>query len=82
MQIRFCYSGGFALNAAVGGAMRVVAVDSSQPAVEAARKNAALNNLEEVTEFIKGDALNFMKARQPQNTGEGWSCVQVHSCPT
>lgn len=60
-EIRFCYSGGFALNAAVGGATRVVAVDSSQPAVDTARRNAARNGLEELTEFIKDDALNFMK---------------------
>lgn len=39
----------------------MVGVDSSQPAVEAARKNAARNNLEKLTEFVKDDALNFMK---------------------
>ncbi|CAN0337068.1 unnamed protein product [Ectocarpus fasciculatus] len=58
----FCYSGGFALNAAAGGALRVVGVDSSQPALEDARVNAARNGLEGLTEFVKDDALNFMKA--------------------
>ncbi|CAN0433506.1 unnamed protein product, partial [Hapterophycus canaliculatus] len=57
----FCYSGGFALNAAAGGARRVVAVDSSQPALEEAQVNAARNNLEALTEFVKDDALSFMK---------------------
>lgn len=61
--IRFCYSGGFALNAATGGATRVVAVDSSQPAVEAARKNAGRNGLQGLTEFVKDDALKYMKVR-------------------
>ncbi|WP_411017956.1 class I SAM-dependent methyltransferase, partial [Salmonella sp. s39606] len=52
----FCYSGGFALNAAAGGASRVVAVDSSQPALEEAQINAARNKLEGITEFVKDDA--------------------------
>ncbi|CAM9547700.1 unnamed protein product, partial [Ectocarpus sp. 6 AP-2014] len=58
----FCYSGGFALNAAAGGALRVVGVDSSRPALEEAQVNAARNGLEGLTEFVKDDALNFMKA--------------------
>lgn len=58
---RFCYSGGFALNAAAGGALRVVAVDSSQPALDEAEVNAARNDLEGLAEFVKDDALKFMK---------------------
>lgn len=60
----------------------MVAVDSSQPAVEAARKNAARNKLEEVTEFIKGDALNFMKAREPQAQSNVGSACKVNSYGT
>lgn len=59
--IRFCYSGGFALNAAAGGASSVVAVDSSQPALDEAQINAARNGLEGKTKFVKDDALKFMK---------------------
>lgn len=62
---RFCYSGGFTLNAAAGGALRVVAVDSSQPALDEAQINAARNNLEGLTEFVKEDALKFMKVCEP-----------------
>lgn len=62
---RFCYSGGFAMNAAVGGAAHVVAVDSSQPAVEAARRNAARNGLGDRVVFVREDALDYMKARPP-----------------
>ncbi|CAM9310955.1 unnamed protein product [Scytosiphon promiscuus] len=71
----FCYSGGFALNAAAGGARRVVAVDSSQPALEEAQVNAARNSLEAVTEFVKDDALSFMKTAQAK--GEKYDVVIV-----
>jgi 23S rRNA (cytosine1962-C5)-methyltransferase len=42
----YCYTGGFAINAALGGAADVLAVDSSSPAVERARENAALNGVD------------------------------------
>lgn len=61
--IRFCYSGGFALNAAAGGASSVVAVDSSQPALEDAKNNAVRNDLEGKMTFIKDDALKYMTVK-------------------
>jgi 23S rRNA (cytosine1962-C5)-methyltransferase len=45
----FTYTGGFALHAARAGASAVVGVDQSEPAVELARANAALNGLGNVT---------------------------------
>ncbi|CAM9148063.1 unnamed protein product [Pylaiella littoralis] len=69
----FCYSGGFSLNAAAGGALRVTAVDSSQPALEEAEINAARNNLVGLTEFIKDDALKFMK--QAKSNGDKYDMV-------
>ncbi|MBM3367499.1 MAG: methyltransferase domain-containing protein [Betaproteobacteria bacterium] len=42
----FCYTGGFALAALAGGAKRVLALDSSGPALEVARENLAANALE------------------------------------
>jgi len=42
----FSYSGGFALAALAGGARRVVAVESSAPALEVARENLAANQLD------------------------------------
>lgn len=39
----FCYSGGFTLHALAGGARSVLSIDSSGPALEAARRNLALN---------------------------------------
>lgn len=52
----FCYTGGFALNAARGGAAGVLAVDSSAPAIEQARRNATANGLGDVL-FEVGEAL-------------------------
>ncbi len=42
----FCYSGGFAVNAALGGADRVVAVDSSRPALDLLEANLEANDIE------------------------------------
>jgi 23S rRNA (cytosine1962-C5)-methyltransferase len=39
----FCYTGGFSLQALAGGAASVVSVDSSQPALDRAAANLALN---------------------------------------
>jgi len=57
----YCYTGGFSLNAAKGGASSVVGVDSSGPAVSVASGTAALNNIEGVR-FIKEDALRYLKS--------------------
>ncbi len=57
-----CYSGGFGIHAAVGGASRVVGVDSSQQAVDLAASNAALNGVEAVCDFVKQDASAWMDA--------------------
>ncbi|HSD52690.1 MAG TPA: class I SAM-dependent methyltransferase [Burkholderiales bacterium] len=42
----FCYTGGFSLNALVGGARSVVSLDTSAAALELARGNLALNGLD------------------------------------
>ena len=55
-----CFSGGFAIYAATGGAARVVGVDSSQQAVDLATSNAALNRVDGVCEFVKADASDWM----------------------
>lgn len=50
----FSFTGGFALNAAKHDAASVLAVDSSAPALAAARENARLNGIETVA-FEQGD---------------------------
>merc|ERR1711904_686235 len=47
-----CYTGGFALSAAKGGAASVTGVDSSIPAVTCARENAELNGLAGNIDFL------------------------------
>ena len=57
-----CYTGGFALNAALGGAKRVIAVDSSQPALDIAQSNAAANGVADALTFVNGDAFRHLDA--------------------
>jgi 23S rRNA (cytosine1962-C5)-methyltransferase len=57
----FCYSGGFALTAArLGAAAEVLGVDSSEPAVVAARLNADANAIERVS-FEQGQVLRVLE---------------------
>ncbi|KAK9821840.1 hypothetical protein WJX74_003253 [Apatococcus lobatus] len=58
----YCFTGGFALNAALGGAASVRGLDTSRPAIELARQNADLNSRESsAPEFLVDDAAAFMR---------------------
>lgn len=57
----FCYSGGFAMNAAAAGASRVTAVDMSQDAVSLAKANAARNGMADQINFIAANAFDFLR---------------------
>jgi 23S rRNA (cytosine1962-C5)-methyltransferase len=57
----FCYSGGFALNALIGGAAHVTAIDTSARAIASARRNFELNGYaSDRINFIEGDAAPFL----------------------
>lgn len=56
----FTHTGSFALNAALGSAAHVCAVDVSESAINMARKNAARNGLDGRTEFIVADVLDLL----------------------
>ena len=56
-----CYTGGFALNAALGGAASVTAVDSSESALACAAKNAELNGVADKIKFVRDDAFDYMQ---------------------
>jgi 23S rRNA (cytosine1962-C5)-methyltransferase len=56
----FCYTGGFALNAAAGAARSVTAADSSAEALELARRNANLNSQRAVT-WLEGDIFQLLR---------------------
>lgn len=67
----FCYTGGFSVAAALGGARRVVSVDIAAPAVEAARENFRLNQLDPAAHgFEVAEAFAYLEAlaaRDPQH---------------
>jgi 23S rRNA (cytosine1962-C5)-methyltransferase len=57
----FCYQGEWALHAARGGAASVLAVDSSEGALAAARRNAARNGLEGRITWRRGDVFDVVR---------------------
>ncbi|XP_024534252.1 uncharacterized protein LOC9642425 isoform X1 [Selaginella moellendorffii] len=69
-----CYTGAFALNAAITGASRVIGVDSSKSAIDLADANISLNNIDpQVITFEKADIVQYMKAALSK--GETWDVV-------
>lgn len=56
----FTHTGSFALNAAMGGAEHVTAVDVSEAAIEMARKNAIRNGLDEKMDFIAANVFDLL----------------------
>lgn len=58
----FCYTGGFAIAALAGGAVRVTAVESSAAALEVARENLAANALDASRiAFEQADVFEFLR---------------------
>ncbi len=57
----YCYTGAFALHAARGAAESVVAVDSSEPAIDAARANAVLNGVADRITFERAKVERYLK---------------------
>lgn len=55
----FTHTGGFALNAALGGAAEVTAVDVSAEALKEAAANAALNHLDGI-HFVQADVFAYL----------------------
>jgi len=71
----FCYTGGFGLHAAKGGAASVLGLDISEDAVALARSNAGLNGLEERCVFEAGNA--FDRLRKLEAEGERFDLVAL-----
>lgn len=63
----FTHTGSFALNAAIGGAKSVTAVDVSRTALDTAKANAELNGLSDQIEFIQADVFDLL----PELIGKG-----------
>jgi 23S rRNA (cytosine1962-C5)-methyltransferase len=72
----FCYTGGFSLHAALGGATRVTSVDVAPLAIAGIEKNLALSSLPaETHERVTADAFDFFaRARKARRT---WDLVIV-----
>jgi len=58
----FCYSGGFALNAATGGAASVMGIDMSADAITWAERSADRNGLSSRCTFTIGNAFDALRA--------------------
>ena len=70
----FCYTGTFEIHAASYGAKHVLGLDISEKAVEQARENAALNNLDNVT-FQAVNAFDALKEWSKE--GKKWDVVML-----
>jgi 23S rRNA (cytosine1962-C5)-methyltransferase len=68
----FCYTGGFGLHAAHGGASAVLGIDASETALTLARANAELNGLGQVT-FERADV--FEKLAELAAAGERFGAL-------
>jgi 23S rRNA (cytosine1962-C5)-methyltransferase len=70
----FCYSGGFSIAALAGDARSVTAVDVSTDALSLARRNVALNNLDESKiDFVDGDV--FQVLRKYRDMGRNFDLI-------
>jgi 23S rRNA (cytosine1962-C5)-methyltransferase len=66
----FCYTGGFAISAAAGGASHVTALDSSGPALAAALDNARANDIgADRIAFEEADVFQHLRALRNQGAG-------------
>ena len=58
----FCYTGGFTVYALRGGAKSVLSIDSSDEAIEIAKENIRINNLDSTrAEWITGDVFKELR---------------------
>lgn len=72
----FCYTGGFSLHAALGGATRVTSIDLAAPAIAAIERNLALSHLPAAPhERIAIDAFEFFT--QARAARRRWDLVIV-----
>lgn len=71
----FCYTGSFEISAAHFGAKKVLGLDISQNAIDMCNKNAALNGLENICEFICVNAFDVLKNWTKEN--KQWDVVML-----
>jgi 23S rRNA (cytosine1962-C5)-methyltransferase len=71
----FCYTGGFSLQALAGGAQSVLSIDSSQPALDRAAANLALNPRLDPTKAEWRCANVFDELRKLKAAGETFDLI-------
>ncbi len=69
----FCHTGAFAMHAANFGAHKITAVDISEEAIQAAKKNAILNGFEDQIDFHTANAFDFL--REQGQAGNNYDVV-------
>jgi 23S rRNA (cytosine1962-C5)-methyltransferase len=57
----YCHSGGFAVAAAHRGAVEVIGVDSSEAALDLARRAAQINRVDHICRFDRGDVFDGLE---------------------
>jgi 23S rRNA (cytosine1962-C5)-methyltransferase len=70
----FCYTGGFTLAALKGGAAHATSIDTSEEALAGARRNLALNGLDESrAEWVNADV--FAQLRRYRDQGKRFGLI-------
>lgn len=59
----FCYSGGFAIQAAKAGAKKVIGIDRAEQAIQNAKHSAKLNQVDDKCEFVVEETFADMELR-------------------
>lgn len=68
----FCYTGGFSIAALAGGAARVIAVESSAPALEVAKENVSANSIDPARiAFEQADVFAYQRLLRDRGRGFG-----------
>jgi 23S rRNA (cytosine1962-C5)-methyltransferase len=68
----FCYTGGFSLAAAKGGATRITSLDTSGEALAAGRRNAAINGMDAANmEWVEADVFAHLRKLRDQGRKYG-----------
>ncbi|MDH4108393.1 MAG: class I SAM-dependent rRNA methyltransferase [Gammaproteobacteria bacterium] len=66
----FCYAGGWGISAALAGAAHVVCIDSSERALDYARRNAELNGVADKMNFIHADVAEALRDMGGKETAD------------
>lgn len=72
----FAYTGGFSIYAGVGGAQHVTTIDIAKPAIEAAKENWSINELDKNAHTaLASDAFEFLDKSSKDN--QSWDLIIV-----